>query len=283
MKRTDAIVYLRRYYAPSIPAEYSQDESRADEFLDSPEGRAVVKAFQDEFGTKKADGVLEESTLRAMQTPRCGCTESMLAEARGALAQHPNRNWKASPLLYRFEKFVEGIDQTTQRDLARQGVQHWMEACGIWIREAKPSEKEDVVILSVGRGRQDNFDGSSGTLAWAYVAGFLMKFDDDENWAASGDSNGIGWLEVFDHEFGHILGIGHLSDGNLMAPFYKRGLYKPQSGDIREAQARYGKPTWTPEEPTDPTEPEPPSGGIDGLYRLTTNRPGVYVLRKQGA
>lgn len=277
MKRTDAIVYLRRYYAPSIPAEYAQDESRADEFLDSPEGRAVVKAFQDEFGTKKADGVLEESTLRAMQTPRCGCTVEMLR--RGGLQQHPNRDWKASPLLYRFDKFVEGIDQAAQRDLARQGVEFWMEACGIWIREAKPSEKEDIVVLSVGRGRGDDFDGASGTLAWARVAGFLVMFDDDENWAASGDSNGIGWLEVFDHEFGHILGIGHLSDGNLMAPFYKRGLYKPQSGDIREAQARYGKPTWTPEEPSDPTDPTEPEP--TGDWKITQQRSDLLVLRKR--
>jgi hypothetical protein len=278
VNRSEAVVYLRRYgYAASVPAVAVESDDAAAEFLESEAGKAAVRSFQADFGTAVVDGDMGPKTERAMQTPRCGCTAEMLvaAEARGALAQHPNRDWKENPLRYGFKSYVNGVDEATQRDLAKQGTEFWMEACGIWIREAKSGEKAEVV-LDTGRGRQDNFDGSSGTLAWAFVAGFLMKFDADENWTADPNKNGISWLEVFDHEFGHILGVSHLGDGNLMAPFYKRGLFKPQAGDIREVQARYGKPTWTPEEPTDP-DPPPAGNG----WKITQQRPDLIVLRNR--
>jgi hypothetical protein len=264
MKRTDAILYLRRYYAPSIPGEYAASENLAAEFLSSEIGKAAVATFQKDFGEAlKLDGELGEKTLRAMATPRCGCTAEMMRTENARLQAWPKRDWKADPLTYRFVKYVSGIDELTIRGLAKQGAELWMEACGIWIREAKAGEKEDVTI-SVGQGRRDNFDGPSGTLAWAEVAGRLMMFDGGENWTV--DGNGIGWLEVFDHEFGHTLGILHQPDGNLLAPFYKRGLYKPQAGDIAEAQARYGKPLPKDEPPVDP---KPPETGT--LWKLDTD------------
>lgn len=267
MKRTDAIVYLRRYYLPGIPAEYAASESLAEEFFAKIPGQAIVEVFQRDFGDAlKADGVLGEKTLRAMQTPRCGCTAEMMRS--GGLAQWPKRDWKADPLTYRFAEYVSGIDELTIRGLAKQGTELWMEACGIWIREAKPGEKEDVTITTA-RGRAVGFDGPSGTLAMANVAGPMMWFDADEAWTV--DGNGIGWLEVFDHEFGHTLGLNHLADGNLLAPFYKRGLYKPQAGDIREAQARYGKPLPKDEPPVDPKPPADPENPEGDLYRLTTD------------
>jgi matrix metalloproteinase-14 (membrane-inserted) len=227
------------------------------EFYGYDEGRggeaAAVKRFQREYGTLKVDGKLGDKTIRAMSAPRCGCTPEMLRmnATAGALQKWPDRDWQSDPLLYGFERFVSGISQSRQRELAKAAVDDWNRSCGIHAREVSRGERADVVI-STGNGRRDGFDGPGRTLAWAYLAGGLMRFDEAETWVE--DGNGILWRNVFSHEWGHIIGIGHSKiQSALMAPFYSRNVAKPQSpDDVENAVQRYGSPSAPPADPDSP-------------------------------
>lgn len=76
-------------------------------------------------------------------------------------------------------------------------------------------------------------------------------------------------VAMFAHELGHVLGIGHLAAGNLMAPVLDRAILTPQPGDIAEAQARYGPPPPTPT-PTEVINVDPIT------FAVTVPGPGTY-------
>jgi hypothetical protein len=238
----------------------------------------AVRLFQVQFGdVLKADGVLGPKTLRAMATPRCGLADHMEEEAN-VLRRWPARDWTKQPLTFRIAKYVEGIDQAEQRRVLVGAWEAWEKVCNIGLALVN-SDTADITI-SAGRGRADSFDSAGGTLAWAQLpdgrsgSPLIMKFDLDENWVASSAKRGTLLFNVACHEYGHLLGCNHLSDNNLMAPFYSPAIAVPQAGDIAEMVKRYGKPIQRP-------EGQPPSDAglvlrlrdrdsltIDG-YRLT--------------
>jgi hypothetical protein len=77
-------------------------------------------------------------------------------------------------------------------------------------------------------------------------------------------SNRLDLGRVCRHELGHFLGIGHISDGNLMAPVYSSTIALPRNGDVTEARARYGAPA-----PVAPPSVPPVAPGGSELARLT--------------
>lgn len=238
-------------------------------YYDEGEGsvQSAVERYQIQHGGLIVDGNLGPKTLRSMNAPRCGCTAQMLRGQGAGLAKWPDRDWLNDPLLYSFERFVRGIAPDRQRQLAKEAVDSWANVCGIMAREVKVGERPDVVI-STGSGRKDNFDGPGRTLAWAYVAGSLLKFDESETWGESGNS--IHWKNVFAHEWGHIIGLDHSNiESALMAPFYTESVFAPQSpDDAEEGVRRYGKPVKVP----DPSDPGDPSGG--GTAKMAFEFPG---------
>lgn len=216
---------------------------------------AGIKLFQRYFGIK-SDGVLTEETLRAMQTPRCGCPDRLdksngnhIEFLRAAEVSAEKRDrWNKTGLTYAVENYVTGkISKTDQKRIFQEAFKAWDDVCGLNIAETKNAAQADIVVTT-GKGVQHQFDGRGGTLAWAYMPRgknekLLMRFDLDETWLANKGERGILLSNVACHEFGHLLGLMH-SDKNqaLMAPYYNPFVGTPQQiDDIPRIQKLYGE------------------------------------------
>jgi hypothetical protein len=217
----------------------------------------AVAKFQDFFGIT-VDGKVGPKTLTALSLPRCGCPEFLAEEANEKLIR-----WGRTDLTY----FIASRDGDLSVDVwdavIAQAFAQISAVCGLTFTKVTSQNKANFV-LGVGRGSRDNFDGSSGTLAWyelpsstAYQGQLFGKFDADELWTVNG--RGIKLLNVATHEILHGCGLTHSSVKTaLMAPFYSPDIAKPQQNDdIARLQARYGKPQNQPEPPVTP--PVPPS------------------------
>jgi len=70
-----------------------------------------------------------------------------------------------------------------------------------------------------------------------------MKFDESETWRT--DAGGILWWNVFNHEWGHIIGLVHSRVRTaLMAPIYSANVAVPQSpDDVERAVQIFGPNT----------------------------------------
>lgn len=117
------------------------------------------------------------------------------------------------------------------------------------------------------------FDGRGGTLAHGYYppnngtsAAGDIHFDIAETWKLNFGGSGFSIFQVFVHELGHALGLGHSPvTGSLMNAYYSESFYGPQADDIAGMQYLYG-PAITPIGPIDPTTvPEPATLALLGL------------------
>jgi len=213
-----------------------------------------IKLFQHYFGIK-ADGVLTEETLKAMQTPRCGCPDKLdksnekhieFLRAAEVVAEKRDR-WNKTGLTYTIANYVTGkVSKTEQKRIFQEAFKAWDDVCGLNIAEAKDAKLADIVITT-GKGVTHQFDGKGGTLAWAYMPKgknekLLMRFDLDETWVANKGERGILLSNVACHEFGHLLGLSHSDKKQaLMAPYYNPFVATPQTvDDIPRIQKLYG-------------------------------------------
>lgn len=222
----------------------------------------ALTKFQ-EFFHLEADGKLTPQVLRAMDAPRCSVPDHMERE---------EAKWGKKKLTYYIEKYVPGVlTKADQQAIIQQAWDFWSEVADISASRVDSPNGADIII-SIGTGAKDGFDGPSGTLAWAYLPNgsnsrLNMKYDSAETWIKEKTQRGILMLNVSCHEFGHLLGLEHSRvQSALMAPYYSPNVPKPQQNDdIPRIQALYGKPTTKPDpkpdpdpNPTDPTEPLPP-------------------------
>lgn len=215
---------------------------------------AAVKAFQRMFNLK-VDGVIGPKTLRAMETPRCGCPDKLdpknkhhiqFINAKDAADKQRNQ-WNKQGLTFAVRQYVTGLGKPTQDKIFAAAFKAWDDVCGLNINRIKDANKADIAIAT-GKGIQHNFDGRGGTLAWAYMPKgndqqLIMRFDLDETWISQPTDRGIMLLNVACHEFGHLLGLDHSkSTGALMAPYYNPFVSGPQDNDdIKRIQKIYGK------------------------------------------
>lgn len=213
----------------------------------------AVRRFRQRFGLHEGDS-LDGQVERAMSWPRCGVSDHLALNAEEA-------RWRKTKLTYFVQSYVSGLSKADQDDLLRLAWQDWMAVAGITITPTTSVSTADIVI-STGRGRGSNFDGPSGTLAWAYLPNgqdqqLLMRFDLDETWVRDSSQRGILFKAVACHEFGHLLGLDHSRQQSaLMAPYYAPGVTSPQAvDDVTRIQSLYGPPVTTPDNPT-PARPE---------------------------
>lgn len=208
-------------------------------------------------------GELDAETIQSIKQPRCGVPDT--------LPMRMFSRWRKNRLTYVVESYVEGLSQVDQSDIIRSAWNSWEEVCDVQLRPIGSREGADIVI-STGRGPRAGFDGPSGTLAWAqlpsgYDQPLLMRFDLSERWAIGNDP-GILLLNVAAHEFGHLLGLEHSRVSTaLMAPFYTRGISKPQADDIARIQAYYGPAVLPPQPPPSPPSPPIPPTQPGGTMR----------------
>lgn len=217
----------------------------------------AVKAFQRAFNLK-VDGIIGPKTLRAMDTPRCGCPDQLdkhneqhlqFITAQDIAVEKRNR-WNKQGLLYYIETYLPGkVAKNDQAVTLSSAFKAWDDVCGLTIKETKDKKKADIIVTT-GRGSNNNFDGQGGTLAWAYLPTgdnrqLTMKFDLDETWVNKPTDRGILLSNVACHEFGHLLGLKHSTKPQaLMAPYYNPFVGTPQqSDDIARIQKIYGPNT----------------------------------------
>lgn len=226
-----------------------------------------VTKFQEMTGTP-VDGVLDEQVVKAMKTmPRCGCRDYNIISPF-AFGDPPS--WGVAEITYFIERYVGGLSQSDQDSLLTQAFGAWAEVTQRLRFRRVGTPTGANLVISTGRGRTDQFDGPSGTLAWAYLppqsnfsGQLLMKFDLDETWILNAADRGILYLNVATHEIGHLLGLEHSQVPKaLMAAYYSVGIVKPQSNDdIPRIQALYGQQTTPPAPPPPPPSPPPTPPG----------------------
>jgi matrix metalloproteinase-14 (membrane-inserted) len=258
-------------------------------YLEQADGRPVtigeiqerLKDFQAIAGIPET-GVLDAITSEAFTWPRCNITdhEMLRRRRRGGGSQDDaaaasGSRWTKKVLTYRIQTYLPKLQASDMDALVDQAFQDWENVSGLQI--TRVSSGGDMVI-SIGRGRQDGFDGPGSVLAWAQLPNgsnrqLLSKFDADENWVTNPRARGILFRAVACHEFGHFLGLEHSSNSSaLMAPFYNVQIIKPQANDdISRIQRLYGKPTSQPTptpspSPTPTPTPTPVPTGGDKFY-----------------
>lgn len=184
--------------------------------------------------------------------PVCGTHEAVSREAA---------RWGKTSLTWHIKDTAPGWEAAAWKAIVNQAMEAWDGVCGITIAEATSGQYPDVVV-SWGRGRQQQFDGRGNVQAWCE----LPSGDDRQIWCrVDGDDSG-GWdaltaLKVMTHEFGHAMGLEHSnSRADLMYPTLGNPS-TPQPGDIARVVAMYG-PEETPKPPPPPPPPQP------GKYRL---------------
>ena len=91
-------------------------------------------------------------------------------------------------------------------------------------------------------------DGASGVLAHGFfppqngeTAAGDIHFDTEDSWGIGFGAPGVDIFQVFVHELGHALGLGHTAVANsLMNPIYSEAFSGPQADDIAGMQFLYG-------------------------------------------
>jgi len=162
--------------------------------------------------------------------------------------------------------FAEGsIGGVPFADALAYAVKAWNDVCGLRLTHTTNSRTANIAVS------QGLIDGRNGILAQSelpigFSPGFIRRlgqqYDTGEAWTLSANppANRIDLGRVMAHEIGHAIGIGHISDGNLMAPTYSTSIALPRNGDVTEARARYGAPA-----PTTPPPVNPPAGGAEKI------------------
>lgn len=235
------------------------DEGNSEKIEDIVE---IIRGFQRTAGLDET-GMIDGKTLRMMSYPRCRMTDR----------QELNSGyWGIKDLTYYIQSYDNDISREEWGEAIRSACDELSYVCGITFDEVN-SKNSANIVMNVASGRRNGFDGSSGTLAYAYLPpqanykGQLgLYFDADEMWLGlKGGSRGIYLKNVACHELGHNLGLSHSKISTaLMAPFYSPKIDKPQQNDdITRLQSLYGKPRTTPTPTPDPVptpDPEIPTG-----------------------
>lgn len=207
----------------------------------------AVRLYQNCFGLP-VSGVMDQATLCEMAKPRCGFADILPFGAFTSVSR-----WEKSELTYKFNNFSTKMAQADiERDvIAAFGL--WSEQCDLrFSMTADDTVDIEIEFAQGAHGDENPFDGPSGVLAHAYfpppnggpLAGDT-HFDDDENWTCNvSDTQGIDFLTVAAHEFGHAIGLGHSRQkGALMFPSYSGTQRFLAQDDIAGCQSLYGPPS----------------------------------------
>ena len=202
----------------------------------------AVRKFQKSFRLSE-DGFAGKKTLRAMTTPRCGCPDVFIHD------EGPQKKWGNPNLAYFIANRDEDLSAEEWDQKLEEAFNGWSEVCNMKFRRVVGRGNANIII-DIGSGPEEHFDGPGGTLAWAYLpprpnfnGQLLMRFDTKETWITDPKERGCLLLNVAAHEIGHILGLNHSEiDGALMAPYYNSEIGRPQEhDDIPRIQKLYGQ------------------------------------------
>lgn len=214
---------------------------------------AAALAKYQEFHGLEVTGIAEPVTAHSFRRLRCALPDFEMREA-GKVCM-----WPMKSVTYYQSLRLPGLTPEQVAQAYDEACNQWVAVCGLSLKRVATKNQANIAARS-GAGRANGLDGRGGTLAWSELpcgvspnAQMEQCYDEAEAWTYRMA------VAVICHEVGHALGLPHLSNGNLMAPYYDPKTTKPQSGDIQEMVQRYGAPVPTSPGPSTPA-PNPPDG-----------------------
>jgi len=193
----------------------------------------AIKAYQ-KFNGIRATGVVEPKTAHRISRARCGLPDFNLT-----MGGHECR-WPMRRITYYQEIRMPGLTAEQIHEAYAVAFSQWAEVCDIEPVLAASHKTANIYARS-GMGRKHGLDNRGGKLAWSELPCGVdeniqldQMYDEAEAWSFNMA------VAVMCHELGHALGLPHLNDGNLMAPYYDPNVTAPQPGDIAEIVKVYG-------------------------------------------
>jgi hypothetical protein len=193
----------------------------------------ALKHYQ-EFHGLKPDGVVGPRTASVFQRQRCGLPDFNIND--GTVCKWPHKN-----ITYYTSINLPGLTESQVDQAFDTAFAQWAAVCNIEPMRVEAATKANIYSRS-GVGKKHHLDDRGGTLAWSELPCGVesnmqldQMYDEAEAWSYNMA------IAVMCHEIGHALGLPHLANGNLMAPYYDPNVTAPQKGDIKEIVALYGK------------------------------------------
>lgn len=194
----------------------------------------AIREYQ-RFHGLDPDGRVNVATAHVLERRRCGLPDFNFTDA-DTVCKWPHRDIK-----YFANLTLPGITNEQAKQAFDIAFAQWAGVCNIEPTPVDAPEKANILARS-GAGKKHGLDARGGTLAWSELPCGVHEniqldqmYDEAEAWSFNMA------VAVICHELGHALGLPHLANGNLMAPYYDPNITEPQEGDIREIQDLYGK------------------------------------------
>ncbi|XP_043925730.1 matrix metalloproteinase-17 [Protopterus annectens] len=202
----------------------------------------AVKAMQ-RFSGLEETGILDEATLTLMKTPRCSLPDLLeLGKVRRKRYTQTATKWNKRNLSWRVRTFPKDshLGHDTIRALMFYALKVWSDITPLNFHEVR-GDNADIQIDFSRADHHDGypFDGPGGTVAHAFFPGDQhtagdTHFDDDEYWTfRSADTHGMDLFAVAVHEFGHAIGLSHISTAeSIMRPYFQGPVGDPLKYDL---------------------------------------------------
>ncbi|XP_043835183.1 matrix metalloproteinase-17 [Dromiciops gliroides] len=210
--------------------------------LQTQEELTKAIAAMQRFGGLEATGVLDEATLQLMKTPRCSLPDLAIPETRRKRNTPALTKWNKRNLSWRVRTFPRdsSLGRDTVRALMYYALKVWSDITPLNFHEVAGSNADIQIDFSKADHNDGYpFDGPGGTVAHAFFPGDHhtagdTHFDDDEAWTfRSSDAHGTDLFAVAVHEFGHAIGLTHISAiQSIMRPYYQGPVGDPLKYDL---------------------------------------------------
>jgi len=197
----------------------------------------AIKAFQSFHGLP-ATGIVGPKTAHNINQRRCGLPDFNITAANSAPCK-----WPMAAITYFHKVTLPGMTDAQVKEAYDIAFSQWAKVCAIEPMRVDGPNNANIYAQS-GVGKANGLDDRGGTLAWSELPCGVAEnvqldqmFDEAEAWSFNMA------VAVICHELGHALGLPHLENGNLMAPYYDPNVTVPQKGDVKEIVKLYGKRT----------------------------------------
>ncbi|XP_043939975.1 matrix metalloproteinase-17-like [Protopterus annectens] len=208
---------------------------------------AVTSAIRkmQRFAGIEETGILDAATLELMRTPRCSLPDIHDTSGNSTRRRRSTRSaWKKKNISWRIRTYPKDrqLGHGTIRSLMHYALKVWSEPTPLEFPEVAGSGA-DIIVEFLKADHQDGypFDGPGGMVAHAFFPSDQHRagnvhFDSDEDWTfRSPDSHGTDLFAVAVHEFGHALGLSHLSaKKSIMRPYYHGPVGDPLEYQLHE-------------------------------------------------
>ncbi|XP_060641621.2 matrix metalloproteinase-17 [Anolis sagrei] len=210
--------------------------------LQTQEELAKAIMTMQQFGGLEVTGILDEATLKLMKTPRCSLPDLLQSEPRTMRHTPAVTKWNKRNLSWRVRTFPKEshLGHDTVRALMYYALKVWSDITPLNFHEVA-GNNADIQIDFSKTDHNDGypFDGPGGMVAHAFSPGEHhtagdTHFDDDESWTfRSSDAHGMDLFAVAVHEFGHAIGLTHISAAeSIMRPYYQGPVGDPLKYDL---------------------------------------------------